>query len=274
MRDHTDLPSKATLPSPLMLGKWWNPETSTAAYPDPFDAFADAAAILREEIGELADLGCRYVQIDATDIATLADPGVRAQYDGLGIGAERMLGEGVELLDSLAAGGTGDVVMGIHLCKGNSEGRFIAAGSYDPIAARVFPRLAGYDVLLLEYDDERSGGSRRWPRRSTRRRRARPRVDEEPASWRPTTTSSRASSRRRRSSRPSGWRCRASAASPSTAGGNRITPAVTAPRSSSSWGVSRIGSGASCDRLKTSYVRASSEAAGSRTGNLAEEVPE
>ena len=51
-----------------------------------------------------------------------------------------------------------DVTMGIHLCKGNSEGRYIAAGSYEPIAARVFPRLDAYDVLLLEYDDERSGG--------------------------------------------------------------------------------------------------------------------
>jgi methionine synthase II (cobalamin-independent) len=158
VRDHTDLPSKATLPSPLMLGKWWNPETSTAAYPDPFDAFADATAILGEEIGELAALGCRYVQIDATDIATLADPAARDQYDGLGIGAERMLGEGIELLDSLARAAPDDVVMGIHLCKGNSEGRYIAAGAYDPIAARVFPRLGGYDVLLLEYDDERSGG--------------------------------------------------------------------------------------------------------------------
>jgi 5-methyltetrahydropteroyltriglutamate--homocysteine methyltransferase len=158
VRDHTDLPSKATLPSPLMLGKWWNPDTSTAAYPDPFDAVADAAAILGEEISELAALGCRYVQIDATDIATLADPAVRAQYDGLGIGAERMLDEGIALLDSLAQGAPDGVVMGIHLCKGNSEGRYIAAGSYDPIAARVFPRLGGYDVLLLEYDDERSGG--------------------------------------------------------------------------------------------------------------------
>ncbi len=158
LRARTDMPAKATLPSPLMLGKWWNPETSTEAYPDPFAAFADATAILAAEIRELARLGCRYVQIDATDIATLADPAVRDQYDRLGIGADRMLGEGIELLDSLAGAAEGDVTTAIHLCKGNSEGRFIAAGAYDAIAAQVFPRLPGYDVLLLEYDDERSGG--------------------------------------------------------------------------------------------------------------------
>ncbi len=158
LRARTQRPAKATLPSPLMIGKWWNPETSPAAYADPFDAFADAAEFLREEIRELERLGCRYVQIDATDIATLADPAVREQYDRLGIGAERMLGEGVELLDSLTQAAGAGVTLAIHLCKGNSEGRYIAAGSYDAIAERVFGRLAGYGVLLLEYDDERSGG--------------------------------------------------------------------------------------------------------------------
>jgi 5-methyltetrahydropteroyltriglutamate--homocysteine methyltransferase len=159
LRARTQRPAKATLPSPLMIAKWWNPATSTEAYADPFDAFADAAQFLRDEIRELERLGCRYVQIDATDIATLADPAVRAQYDRLGVGAERMLGEGVDLLNSLATTTSErDVTMAIHLCKGNSEGRYIAAGAYDAIAERVFPRLGGYDVLLLEYDDERSGG--------------------------------------------------------------------------------------------------------------------
>jgi 5-methyltetrahydropteroyltriglutamate--homocysteine methyltransferase len=158
LRARTDQPAKATLPSPLMLGKWWNPETSTDAYPDPFDAFADATEILKEEIHELARLGCTYVQIDATDIATLADPAVRDQYDRLGVGAARMLGEGIELLDSITDAVNGELTFGIHLCKGNSEGRYLAAGAYDAIADEVFPRLKGYDVVLLEYDDERSGG--------------------------------------------------------------------------------------------------------------------
>jgi 5-methyltetrahydropteroyltriglutamate--homocysteine methyltransferase len=159
VRARADRPAKATLPSPLMIGKWWNPDTSTAVYPDPFDAFADATAIVCDEVRELVRLGCTYIQIDATDIATLADPAIRAQYDGLGIGADRMLHEGVAMLDSIPAAADGaDVTFGIHLCKGNSEGRFIASGAYDAIAPTVFPRLGSYDVLLLEYDDARSGG--------------------------------------------------------------------------------------------------------------------
>jgi 5-methyltetrahydropteroyltriglutamate--homocysteine methyltransferase len=64
----------------------------------------------------------------------------------------------VEILDGLAAAAEPGVTMAIHLCKGNSEGRFIASGGYGAIAADVFPRLPHYEVLLLEYDDARSGG--------------------------------------------------------------------------------------------------------------------
>jgi 5-methyltetrahydropteroyltriglutamate--homocysteine methyltransferase len=157
LRARTTKPTKATLPSPLMLSKWWNPATSVDAYPDPFDAFSDAAGILKEEIAELIQLGCEYVQIDATEIATLADPEVQSQYDRLGIAADRMLHDGIDILNSLPTQSPG-VTFGIHLCKGNSGGRYIGAGAYDVIADRVFAGLDAYDVLLLEYDDARSGG--------------------------------------------------------------------------------------------------------------------
>jgi 5-methyltetrahydropteroyltriglutamate--homocysteine methyltransferase len=157
LRASTEKPAKVTLPSPLMLGKCWDPESSSSAYVDPFDAFADAAAVLREEVRELSRLGCEYVQIDAPEIATLADNAVREQYDRLGIGADRMLDEGVALLNAVTDGADDTVRFGLHLCRGNSESRWLAEGGYDRIAAQVFPRVPGYDVLLLEYDDERSG---------------------------------------------------------------------------------------------------------------------
>ena len=159
LRARTDAPVKATLPSPLMLGKWWNPETSVQAYPDPFDAFADAAEILKDEIAELVAPRLR-VRADRRDLTSRRwpTPAVRAQYDQLGIGADRMLGEGVEILNGADRGRCAPITFGIHLCKGNSEGRYLAAGAYDAIADQTFPRLGGYDVLLLEYDDERSGG--------------------------------------------------------------------------------------------------------------------
>ncbi|MGH3042611.1 MAG: hypothetical protein ACRDNG_12900 [Gaiellaceae bacterium] len=45
----------------------------------------------------------------------------------------------------------------VHVCRGNDANRYMARGGYEQLAEEVFPRTAA-DVLLLEYDDERSGG--------------------------------------------------------------------------------------------------------------------
>jgi len=149
-------PIKMTLPSPMMLKMFWSPQESTAAYRDPFEMFADGAAVIREEIAELARLGCEYIQIDAPELTNLVDPEVRrVVFEERGIDPRRLLVEGVEILDSLAA--HPGVTFGLHLCRGNNDGRWLARGSYDSIAREVFQRARAYDEFLLEYDDSRSG---------------------------------------------------------------------------------------------------------------------
>jgi len=156
LRARTQKPIKATLPSPLMMQTFWSPEHSPAAYSDPFELFADAAAILREEARELVSLGCGFIQVDAPDIGFLVDESVRESLAGRGIDPGRMLGEGIEIINSVAD--VPGAQFAIHLCKGNREGHWLAAGGYGAISKQVFPRLRRFHVLLLEYDDERSGG--------------------------------------------------------------------------------------------------------------------
>ena len=48
------------------------------------------------------------------------------------------------------------MTFGLHICRGNNQSRYYAEGDYSPIT-RLFERSA-FDRLLLEYDDERSGG--------------------------------------------------------------------------------------------------------------------
>src|SRR5439155_8791586 len=55
----------------------------------------------------------------------------------------------------LDAAGEG-VVTGVHLCRGNSMGRWLAEGGYDALAERLFTELR-CDRLLLEYDTPRAG---------------------------------------------------------------------------------------------------------------------
>jgi methionine synthase II (cobalamin-independent) len=149
-------PLKVTVPSPLVLYGFWNSQYSTAAYADPFAMFADAAEVGRSEIAELVALGCEYIQVDAPELATLVDPRVRDWAEAQGMPAERMLTEGIDLINDMVAGVSG-ARLAIHLCRGNNAGMWMASGGYDYIANALFERATAFDAFLLEYDDPRSG---------------------------------------------------------------------------------------------------------------------
>ncbi|MFQ5506355.1 MAG: methionine synthase, partial [Planctomycetota bacterium] len=50
-----------------------------------------------------------------------------------------------------------ELSFGIHLCRGNQGSRWLVSGSYEAIAEELFGSVHAAR-LLLEYDDERSGG--------------------------------------------------------------------------------------------------------------------
>jgi 5-methyltetrahydropteroyltriglutamate--homocysteine methyltransferase len=154
-RGRARVPLKVTLPSPLMLFLVWSPERSRSAYGDPFELFGDGLRLMREEAQELARLGCTYIQIDAPDFGQLVDEAQQRVWENAGISVDRVLNEGVEMLNELAS--VPGVTFGLHLCKGNYDSQWISAGAYDAISERLFPRLPNYERLLLEYEDERSG---------------------------------------------------------------------------------------------------------------------
>jgi 5-methyltetrahydropteroyltriglutamate--homocysteine methyltransferase len=155
-RARARLPLKVTVPSPLMLFGLWSPRHSTGAYADAFAMFADGAEIVRSEIQELVSLGCEYIQVDAPELATLVDPRVRDWAESMGFGAERMLTEGLDLINGVVQD-IANVRFGIHLCRGNNAGMWMASGGYDYIAKALFERVTAVDAFFLEYDDERSG---------------------------------------------------------------------------------------------------------------------
>ena len=50
-----------------------------------------------------------------------------------------------------------DMVIGMHMCRGNFRSTHAADGAYDPAADAVFNKT-GVDVFFMEYDTERAGG--------------------------------------------------------------------------------------------------------------------
>jgi 5-methyltetrahydropteroyltriglutamate--homocysteine methyltransferase len=155
-RGRARAPLKVTLPSPLMMTLRWSPDYSRDAYPDPFELFVDAAAIIRQEARELAALGCEYIQIDAPELGMLCDPERRKEdFADRGMDPNRLLTDGIEIVNSVAD--VAGVTFGLHMCRGNNKGYYVGEGGYDAIAKQVFAHTPNFDRLLLEYDDWRSG---------------------------------------------------------------------------------------------------------------------
>jgi 5-methyltetrahydropteroyltriglutamate--homocysteine methyltransferase len=152
----TDRVVKVTLPSPSLYANFWSPEVSGEAYPTLDSFLEDVARILREEVEELARLGAEYVQLDAPHYPLLLDPATREFYERRGWDLDRWLSRGVEL-DNFVMSGHKSVTFAFHLCRGNQGSRWLVSGSYEPLAARLFGSVAA-ERLMLEYDDERSGG--------------------------------------------------------------------------------------------------------------------
>lgn len=159
LRARTTTPTKITLPSPTMYAYYWVPGVSEAAYSSTSAYMADVCDILRDEIAELVRLGCTYIQFDAPEFGMLLDPHQQEWFRRKGFDPDRMVHDGVEMMNALMAEPAAvraGVTFGLHVCRGNDANRFMAKGSYAAIAEEVLQRTHAR-VILLEYDDERSG---------------------------------------------------------------------------------------------------------------------
>ena len=106
----------------------------------------------------LADLGCRYLQLDDTSLAYLNDPAQRAELAARGEDADAPA-PALHPPDQRGAGRAGrpGIRITTHMCRGNFRSSWAAEGGYDYVAEALFGELA-VDGFFCEFDDERSGG--------------------------------------------------------------------------------------------------------------------
>ena len=158
VRQHTERTPKATLPSPTAMHFWRGDEAaSREAYADIETYFADLAGLYQQELKELESLGCTYVQLDEVPIAMLCDPAVQAQVSARGDDPMDLLKRYVALVNEALADRPGNMTVGVHLCRGNYKGQWMAEGGYAPVADLLFGGLH-VDAFFLEYDSDRAGG--------------------------------------------------------------------------------------------------------------------
>jgi 5-methyltetrahydropteroyltriglutamate--homocysteine methyltransferase len=146
------------VPSPTVLHfRGGRQAVDAKAYPDIAEFYADLAAVYRAEIADLAAAGCRYLQIDEVNLAYLCDPHLRKEVAGIGEDPDALPATYAKLLNDAIAGRPKDMVVAMHLCRGNFAGAWVAEGGYEPVADLLFNRI-GVDAYFLEYDSPRAGG--------------------------------------------------------------------------------------------------------------------
>ena len=155
--DKAGLVAKQPIPSPTILHfRGGRAAIDKVAYPDMAEFFADLAEVYRQEIAALYAAGCRYVQIDETNLPFLCDEKLRVQARSIGEDPDKLPRTYADLLNACLRDVPADMTVGMHMCRGNHESSWVADGGYDPVAEIAFGAIK-VDALFLEYDGPRAG---------------------------------------------------------------------------------------------------------------------
>jgi 5-methyltetrahydropteroyltriglutamate--homocysteine methyltransferase len=148
---------KVTIPAPDVMHFFLGPRSvDTRVYPDIEEYYADLVAIYRAEIADLVALGCTYLQLDDTALPCNCDDRVRTEVRSRGEDPDALTARYVRLVNDVLAACPPGVARGVHMCRGNLKGAWMAEGGYEPIAEQVFGGLA-VDAFFLELDTPRAG---------------------------------------------------------------------------------------------------------------------
>ena len=157
LRKVTKVTGKITMPAPSTMHFYRCTDFADASvYANARSFFADLAKIYREEIADLAKAGCRYVQFDEVAVAMLCDPAIRAKVEAAGQDPDKLVDRYIEAINTAVAGAPADMMIGIHMCRGNFRGHYLSEGGYESVAERYFKNTK-VTHFLLEYDTARAG---------------------------------------------------------------------------------------------------------------------
>ena len=153
-----DAVAKMTIPSPSVLHfRGGRKAIDANVYPDLNAYFDDLAQTYRDAIKAFYDAGCRYLQLDDTVWAYLCSEDQKNQIRERGDDPEELAHIYAQVLNKAIEGKPDDLIIGLHVCRGNFRSTWISEGGYEPVAEILFGTV-NIDAFFLEYDNERSGG--------------------------------------------------------------------------------------------------------------------
>lgn len=160
----TDKPVKVTLPGPyLMTRSMWVKALSSHHYPDKESLGKDVVRILQEELSELIDAGCQFVQFDEPVLTEVAFAGPNETHTFMCAALSEKsspreeLEFAVDLINRVVDGFETKIRTALHVCRGNwsQKENVLLRGAYDPLIP-FFSRMK-VKQFVLEYATERAG---------------------------------------------------------------------------------------------------------------------
>ena len=151
------LTAKMTIPAPSALyGRTGHQALSPSAYSDLGQFFDELGQAYRQVVRQFADAGCRYLQLDEVMIAMLCDPAYRKRMTDRGDDPDKLALIYADMINVAMSDIPADMVVTMHLCRGNYKSTYMGAGGYETVEDALFngTNVHGY---FLEYDSERAG---------------------------------------------------------------------------------------------------------------------
>ena len=153
--------AKYTIPAPAQTFQQMivpaNYTSTRKIYATNEELIQDIGAAYQEVIRQFYDAGCRNLQLDDCTWGAIVGDAAKQRYKVMGVNLEEVKGQLLAVNNLALEGKPDDMVITSHICRGNYHSTYFTSGAYDTVADYVFAR-ENVDALLLEYDDERSGG--------------------------------------------------------------------------------------------------------------------
>ena len=153
--------AKYTIPAPAQMYQQLivpaNYESTRKFYATDEELIEDIAKAYQDVIKQFYAAGCRNLQLDDCTWGAIVGDAAKQRYQSLGLDIEEVKARLLKVNNLALENRPEDMVITSHICRGNYHSTFFTSGPYDSVADYVFAQ-EHVDALLLEYDDERSGG--------------------------------------------------------------------------------------------------------------------
>lgn len=155
LKQHSgEMDVKQTIPSPNML--LYRADMNEEIYSDRESLQQDTIKAYQKAIQAFYDAGCRYLQLDDTAWADLFSEEGHQKLRSKGLDPSDELKVMQTMINESLAHKPEDLVVTMHICRGNYKSNYFSSGGYDYASEVIFGGL-NVDGLFLEFDDERSG---------------------------------------------------------------------------------------------------------------------